>query len=696
MIFLERIIIVMLLLLSGLFVFSPPIYAVTPTPLQVTLSTTSIPTYGIIEFTFASPESYSNPYDMEIVNAFAVITTPQGTTENTTAFWQETVNISSSGSDRYTVAPNSGKWKVRYAPSKVGSYKVRVVVQDPNSSYQSTSYDFTATASNNKGYIKADPQNKTRFVYDNGEAYVMVGINLAWSGSSNDFENYFITLKQNKLNFARIWMSYIPDPNFLLEWSGTANKDNNALSWGGLGKYNQEVAYKIDKMLEAADRNDTKVMLTTFTYQYFFDWNSTNPYASTLSGGDPRTIWTSPSARKHYKNYIRYIAARYGAYTSLGMIEMWNELDKQEVYPGLLPNGNQVMGEWHQLMVDTIDTASSRKPLTTTSFSGYAKKGTDGTGTKSYTSIPSVDVTQAHHYDSGSYASNMLQAWHEMGRWANQTFNRPWFIGEYGYHGFDCYKQTIAGKCSDNATLNVQLEQLNHHSTWVPIMLSGASGSNLLWRVNWGFLPPPEFLANYKRFGTWIESETAYLPQMQFNFGGDTLPGYWVGEYKSSNRAIAYFLNKSAKWTTLNTDSSLTTIANATHTFAGMTNTTYTIQYTNPYTGALLSSTTTTPSNGTITLQLPSFKRDLAVKVFAQSGQPSTTAPSPTLTNTPTPSITIRKPGDATGDGIINVQDYNILVTQFNQSGSNLSADFNTSGKVDVQDYNILVTNFGK
>jgi hypothetical protein len=65
-------------------------------------------------------------------------------------------------------------------------------------------------------------------------------------------------------------------------------------------------------------------------------------------------------------------------------------------------------------------------------------------------------------------------------------------------------------------------------------------------------------------------------------------------------------------------------------------------------------------------------------------------------TSTLTPTSISPKPGDANGDTFINVQDYNILVTQFNQSGPRLPADFNKSGRVDVQDYNILTSNFGR
>jgi len=68
----------------------------------------------------------------------------------------------------------------------------------------------------------------------------------------------------------------------------------------------------------------------------------------------------------------------------------------------------------------------------------------------------------------------------------------------------------------------------------------------------------------------------------------------------------------------------------------------------------------------------------------------------PPPTPTPTMSPAVKKQGDTNNDTIINIQDYNILVSEFHQTGDTLTADFNKSGKVDIQDYNILVTFFGK
>ncbi len=75
------------------------------------------------------------------------------------------------------------------------------------------------------------------------------------------------------------------------------------------------------------------------------------------------------------------------------------------------------------------------------------------------------------------------------------------------------------------------------------------------------------------------------------------------------------------------------------------------------------------------------------------------TAPTPSFTPTstpvsPTPTST-PKSGDVNGDGKVDIFDYNILLTNFGKSGSNLQGDLDKNGKVDIFDYNLLLSNFG-
>ena len=51
---------------------------------------------------------------------------------------------------------------------------------------------------------------------------------------------------------------------------------------------------------------------------------------------------------------------------------------------------------------------------------------------------------------------------------------------------------------------------------------------------------------------------------------------------------------------------------------------------------------------------------------------------------------------DFTGDGNVDIYDYNILVSHFGKTGTNLAGDIDKNGKVDIFDYNSLVENFGK
>lgn len=57
-------------------------------------------------------------------------------------------------------------------------------------------------------------------------------------------------------------------------------------------------------------------------------------------------------------------------------------------------------------------------------------------------------------------------------------------------------------------------------------------------------------------------------------------------------------------------------------------------------------------------------------------------------------------PGDADGDGKVNLLDYNIIIDAFGTASGaaefNEKADLNGDGKVNLLDYNIVIDNFGK
>jgi hypothetical protein len=52
-------------------------------------------------------------------------------------------------------------------------------------------------------------------------------------------------------------------------------------------------------------------------------------------------------------------------------------------------------------------------------------------------------------------------------------------------------------------------------------------------------------------------------------------------------------------------------------------------------------------------------------------------------------------PGDASGDGVVDTNDLNVVLSMFGQSGGALAGDVNTDGIVDFDDLNYVLTRFG-
>jgi hypothetical protein len=124
---------------------------------------------------------------------------------------------------------------------------------------------------------------------------------------------------------------------------------------------------------------------------------------------------------------------------------------------------------------------------------------------------------------------------------------------------------------------------------------------------------------------------------MQHHWGGETLNGFWVGGYRKANRAALYVLNKAARFDV--PSSAFGDLTGATYTLTGLANGQYRVEYTDPMTLASRGSTSVTVTNGSLTLALPAFRRDLAIKVHdpAETPPPDVTVPPTAAPSSPVP-----------------------------------------------------------
>jgi hypothetical protein len=145
------------------------------------------------------------------------------------------------------------------------------------------------------------------------------------------------------------------------------------------------------------------------------------------------------------------------------------------------------------------------------------------------------------------------------------------------------------------------------------------------------------------------------------------------------------FINKDGKYVTVVKASAagtftINSLAPGSYGIKYTTASQYNIDYPDQNIVAGQSLTTNIPAAGVIT-------------IYAKT---TSSSPVPSITPSASPS----KPGDVDKDGDVDIFDYNILLTDFGKTGTNLASDIEKSGtsanKVDIFDYNLILTNFGK
>ena len=593
---------------------------------NVSMNTSTPAAYEKFEMTFDLSAVYNNPFNPDEVDVRAYFTTPGGQTEVVPAFYRSN---------------SSPKWAVRYTPRVAGAYQVALQVTDANGTGQSSGYSFTAGApSSSRGFMGV---TGNRITDSYGKQLTLLGTNFAWSSTSEIIEA-MPTYKANQMNLMRVWLSCWW-ANYALEWGpGTTHQQGITMTYEGIGRYNLDNASRFDALMEAAEANDIYIMLTMNSFgDFYYDWEF-HAY-NTANGGpsywsDNNTdFWTNPTSIEYQKKLLRYIFARWGYSTSLGMLEYWNEADNHV-------NTYEHKPFWHEAVDTYWKSLDFYNHPTTTSFAWMDHIEFNQT---SWEPLTTLDIVNIHFYHSDNGA---VDTWEENIKRSLADFgNRPTFIGETG-HLFD----VPAG-----APLT---HRFVHDGIWSPVLRAGATGANLPWVIDQhptksGFDLPAEYKPYYNVFAGFIKPEEYYLPSMPHVDYGVQSNGTKVGAFKNGDRALLWINDPEAHYG----EADPRTVSGMSFALPSMNSGTYTIKYVDTVTGQTVHTATATASGGTLTLSsIPSFKRDIAAKVVRQGSEaPDSSAPAaPTnLTSTSKTDATITLAWNASNDNI-GVAEYRI------------------------------------
>ncbi|HLX64948.1 MAG TPA: hypothetical protein VKX17_27005 [Planctomycetota bacterium] len=260
------------------------------------------------------------------------------------------------------------------------------------------------------------------------------------------FDEYFDAFAKAGINWGRMWMC---------SWWGALEWRRDWPGYQGLGRYNLLNAWRVDYILDEAERKNIYLNLAVtnhgqFTLMIDTEWDN-NPYNSQLGGPIvmPAEIFTNGDAKIAHQNKLRYIAARYGHSPAVLAFALFSEIEFTEEYQRYIqiPHGRRGESQpdlpapnvesWHREMAGFLKSIDPNHHLVSTHFS-HPTRG------ESTLMVPEVDIATSNSYSMfeewgdgiGDASSALAQFWEGNGEGGQvhgfHIFNKPALVEEQG------------------------------------------------------------------------------------------------------------------------------------------------------------------------------------------------------------------------------------------------------------------------
>ena len=385
---------------------------------NVNLISKSIKLYEKAEWDISLIGNWSDPFLQSEISVDMIIISPSGRNLLLPCFY---------------VSGESGKisnWKAIFTPQEIGSYKYHfALTQNGKIISNSVLSSFSSQSSNKKGILHIN--DYWTFKYDNGDAFRGIGENIGWEKRDTDDSKFFKLLHEeprfnysymlkslanNGGNFFRTWMIYW---NLPVDWKNVKNagRYENADS-----HFNPSGIERMDYLVQLCDSLDLHFMLTLSGAGSFSKNGWELSSYNQINGGfaqTPQEFFELEDSRIQYKNFLRYIVARWGYSPSIGAWEFFNEIDNA-VYQN--SNGDYIphnlITEWHNEMTTYLKSIDPYKHIVTTSIS---HRDIDGLN-----SVENIDLNQKHIYKQTTQIPNTIKEYTE-------KYKKPYAIGEFGF-----------------------------------------------------------------------------------------------------------------------------------------------------------------------------------------------------------------------------------------------------------------------
>lgn len=420
--------------------------------------------YHRFETTVVDTLDYDDPFDSRDITVDALITGPED---------DIALPCYSLGEHR---------WGLRFAPSIPGDYEYVITAQAGDETEELGRGSFKVEASDERGFVRIGESGR-HFVFDNGESYFPLGQNMGWvSRDINQWIGYLDECNAAKINWIRVWMCSWGFTE--LVWSPYGDR------YHGLDAYDLRNAQLIEDILREAEERGIYVALVINHHGQYSTghnpiWNE-NPYNSANGGylDAPHEFFTSEQAKRDYRDRLRYLVARYGAFTSVKTWEFWNEVD--------LTTGFDLarVNDWHEEMAAYLSSIDPYGHLLSTSASADIPD---------LHRTPGLDFAQTHSYTTGLIDRQQSVS----ARYAETDPEKPHFFSEMAFGWQGPVREDRTG---------VSL----HNQLWSSVHSHDSGTAMTWWWDNW--VRPFNLYSHFRHLADYIDGidwERAQLEPMQ-------------------------------------------------------------------------------------------------------------------------------------------------------------------------------------
>ncbi len=422
----------------------------------------SLKTFEMFEMEVDAKGTFNNPFDPADA-ALDLLVENSERKFSVPGFWTAPFERRLNGTTEELTRSGSPGWKIRWTPTEPGTYQVRVRFKDQTDTFITPAQTVTVSKGNGPGFVAVGGKDPRYFVRSDGRSVFPVGTNLCWASprGTYDYDDWLPKLSANGANFGRLWLS----PEIFTFGIERKGKPEEGL---GMGQFDLGRAWKIDYVLQSAAKQGIDIKLCIDSFNILRQRDSFNYWEQTPHNrdhGGPLRIWsdfwTDAKMDRLYQNKLRYLVARYGAYTNMFAWEFWNECDITTDFDPV------IVKKWHQRMSTVLRALDPYKHLQTTSFSAAA-------GVRDIDAMPELDYVQTHHYSSPDIVGTIINQ-----QVRKASLDKPHYVGEIG--------ADWTGPRAEEDPTGLQV----HDPMWASIVSGGAGAAMPWW---WDSLTAPKDL----------------------------------------------------------------------------------------------------------------------------------------------------------------------------------------------------------